>query len=234
MMLHRMRTLRTNQDGFALPEVVVSVLINGLCLTAIATAVGAFFAVQSGVKATSASISEMTISDTAWRADVMEATTIDAFNSQLVKFTAPNADGSCRTATWAVSDGSSRHSVTRTVHNYPATSAGACAGTAATPIAQTVVADTTVAAGFTYRNSSGRAITFIAGSPTLDAAPAPAGTTPERWATKVIGGATLTAVASASTDPTNIYISQTAVSSIGAVSPASFARPPLSEVSRVA
>jgi hypothetical protein len=216
--------LHRDEGGFALPEVIVSIIISSVSITIIATAVVTFLALQGSVNIAGKSVGEMTSSDAAWRSDAQGATIIAATDSTQVVFTVPNADGSCRQSTWTVQTRAAAMQVVRSIINFPALNSdtSACTGTPAPAIVQTAVSDASVGAGFQFKNRVGRGITFTAGTPTLAAGATPSWTTDARWNDPSIGATTLVATGSASSGhPMSIFVSQIATSVFAPTPPAS-------------
>lgn len=215
MIGRRLQELRANQDGFALPEVIMSVIINAVCLTVIATAVATFLALQGNIEKGALASGEMTLSDSAWRSDVQDATVIGVTDAHQVSFTVPNPDSTCRQSTWTVQVSAAKTIIVRSIVNFPAVDPGtsACTGAPAPAIIQTVIRDASTNSGFTFKNRSGRGLTFVAGSATAAADTAPAGVSAARWNELLTGAATLDATGSASDPaPVRILISQVAAS----------------------
>lgn len=219
----RLHHLRHNQDGFSLPEVVVSVIINGIVLTIIATGVMTFLALQVNISGTSKANTEVILAETAWRADVGEATSISVTNSTAASFTAPNSDGSCRVTSWQIAAGTPAKKLVRSIINYPTTNANTavCEGTPTPALVQTLIPNVSNNAVFSFKNIAGRGVTFTGGVGTAAAASAPAGVSTSVWNETSVGTAIIQLNASVDLGfPTPAYISQLAVSVLRAAPPA--------------
>ena len=186
--------LRQDENGFALPEVIVSIILNSILLTVVATSVITFLTLQDNLEVSSGASTELSLADTAWRSDVQGASVVGAVDGRQVTFTVPNADGTCRQSTWTVQTLGERTKVLRRIANFAAIDPGttSCTGAPSPAITQTIVDDANADSGFLFTNRSGRGLTFAAGVPAATAAGVPAGTTAGRWAELGVGAATLT------------------------------------------
>jgi prepilin-type N-terminal cleavage/methylation domain-containing protein len=192
-MLGWLKRLRADQNGFSLPEVMVATMINGACLTAIASGVIVFALMQKTVTDTGVSAMEVTLAETAWRADMGEATTVTVTSASEVRVIAPGSGGVCRDVRWFVTAGE----VQRTIVNYPTTSAGSgsCSGTAGYAVTNVILSNVAAGAGFQFQNLVGRGLTFTNGTPTAASGEKPAGVSEKAWADTTIGTGALVATA---------------------------------------
>ena len=207
------RRLRHDESGMSLPEVLISVLINGAALVTISAAIVTFTVVQQSYAFTASNANQTLVTETQWRGDVQSATKISPVDSTSVVISSALPGGACQADTWAgvaVADKTELHFQSATFTTPPAAD-GSCNGTG-TNSSRTVITDAGPNIIFTYTNKVGRGITFSGGTATLDPnAVQPSNVSASDWLDTRINRAVLSATVSATTTSAQpVTISQTA------------------------
>lgn len=178
IMLHaRLR----NDDGFTLPDVIVSAIVGLISLSIIATAIFTFTALQLRFAAAAGVTTAAATIDTMLRQDLYEATTLRAQSAGNLIMTV-SRNGACQEVTWWLEHTPNTDSL--------AIGTRACGTETAADTTQYPLKPNTTSQ-FSYRNIGGRGLTVENGTMTLAAGTAPATVPADNWASHTVGSVTL-------------------------------------------
>jgi Tfp pilus assembly protein PilV len=180
-------------DGFALPEVMVSVIVNLVAVGILAAALVTFSALQQNSVGLTASASQKMTTELRWRVDVRTAAAIQPANSSVV-FSTVNAAGSCVTSTWSTPSGAGVVSLNITTATFAGAPGpdGLCTGSVSDSLSSKVIDDVGAGVTFTYTNAVGRDLSFTNGVPILGGSTtAPPGVSSSAWDSTTVGTASV-------------------------------------------
>jgi Tfp pilus assembly protein PilV len=195
--LEHTRTALRNDDGFSLPEVLISVMVNAACMAIIAASLVTFSVLQQQVAFRTASTNDTAVIEAQWRKSGQSATDVRAVSDTEVTFTRPSTDGDgCARVTFMLTPaGTTRElAVTRELFpGAPDATTGECTGTPGERMLIAQSADVGVTASFQYRTAVGRPTTFAGGEQApVGAGVQPADITTAAWESETLGSASIT------------------------------------------
>lgn len=184
----RLKQFFADERGASIPEVMVSVMMSAVTMTAIIGAITVLTTLHQQVGGSTTAVLASQTLDTRWRTDVRLATEVTPLTATEVRFSKP---GSC--SIWRINGGGDADK-TITVNTIAVEPGATCVPLSST--AATVLANAGASASFVYKNSVGRSLTVVDGQLVVDTlTPMPAGTDPAAWESTDIAIATITALA---------------------------------------
>lgn len=205
-----------NESGNLLIQAMTGSIISLISIGAVAAGITgiAQFQVKQQLRADVAH--QASVTDTAFRGDIMWASALNPVDDRRVDFVGPGPNGGCKASTWLIEDGGEKTQVRVTTTAYPVlgTDAGgpACTGEAAEPHSVVLIDDASPESSFTFTNAAGRPLSYKEGSlQPFDDGDMPEGSGKDGWKDPKPAAAALQTAVKASTEiGTKYRFSQTA------------------------
>lgn len=195
----------SNESGNVLIQAMAGAIISLVSIGAVAAGITgiAQFQVKQQLRADVAH--QASVTDAAFRGDVMWAAAVKPVDDHRVEFIGPGPNGGCEASTWIIEEGTENKQVRVATTSYPVlgTDAGrpACTGEASAPHSVVLIDDASSESTFSYSNAAGRALSYAEGAlQPLGDGEKPAGVSAAAWKDPKPAAAALQTSVKASTE----------------------------------